>query len=402
MARFEYELRTAHADRAVARDSLRAGAASGRHRARSNAAESEAPTSLDRAPRAATRWSRAPANASTNGSGDRPPICACWYQPRRHGDVSRMRACRGSARRSVGTASSPRCRRSGSTRASRAACSSTWRPRRPTDVDAAAGRRTGKDPARDPQQRDGAPRRGAVRPLLRQRGRDAAVRHPGRRLLRSDRRSRRSSQPTVAACRARARVDRRVRRSRRRRLCRIRAPTRRPGSSSRDGRTRRIRCFMPTARSPSRRSRSARCRPTSTTRGVRAAAHGRRARRVPRAPTALRDERRAAARARSRNSFWCEDLSEPTRWRSTDTRRPCAVRSSNAGHCLFGGIASPERARRVAEQLVGPDMFSGWGIRTLASTESRYNPMSYHNGSVWPHDNGHDRGRASRDMGSTI
>lgn len=85
--------------------------------------------------------------------------------------------------------------------------------------------------------------------------------------------------------------------------------------------------------------------------------------------------------------FWSDELS--TYALALDGRkRPCAVRTSNAGHCLFGGIASPERARRVAQQLVGPDLFSGWGIRTLASTESRYNPMSYHNGSVWPHDNG--------------
>src|SRR5262249_52481996 len=48
----------------------------------------------------------------------------------------------------------------------------------------------------------------------------------------------------------------------------------------------------------------------------------------------------------------------------------------------------PARARRVAETLVGKEMFSGWGIRTVSSVEARYNPMSYHNGSVWPHDNG--------------
>jgi glycogen debranching enzyme len=69
-------------------------------------------------------------------------------------------------------------------------------------------------------------------------------------------------------------------------------------------------------------------------------------------------------------------------------KRQCRVRASNAGHCLFAGIASTERARRTAEQLTGPDMFSGWGIRTVAQGEARYNPMSYHNGSVWPHDNG--------------
>ena len=85
--------------------------------------------------------------------------------------------------------------------------------------------------------------------------------------------------------------------------------------------------------------------------------------------------------------FWCE--AQSTYALALDGhKRPCQVRTSNAGHCLFGGIAAPDRARRVAETLVGPDMFSGWGIRTVAAVESRYNPMSYHNGSVWPHDNG--------------
>ncbi|MGB9363532.1 MAG: hypothetical protein WCA99_18150, partial [Candidatus Sulfotelmatobacter sp.] len=68
-------------------------------------------------------------------------------------------------------------------------------------------------------------------------------------------------------------------------------------------------------------------------------------------------------------------------------KQPCRVRASNAGHCLYTGIASPERARRVAETLLQPESFSGWGVRTLASSEVRYNPLSYHNGSVWPHDN---------------
>ncbi len=68
-------------------------------------------------------------------------------------------------------------------------------------------------------------------------------------------------------------------------------------------------------------------------------------------------------------------------------KRPCRVRSSNAGHVLFTGLARPERAVRVVETLMAPSSFSGWGIRTIATTEARYNPMSYHNGSVWPHDN---------------
>jgi glycogen debranching enzyme len=68
-------------------------------------------------------------------------------------------------------------------------------------------------------------------------------------------------------------------------------------------------------------------------------------------------------------------------------KRPCRVRASNAGHALFAGVALPERAGPVAEVLMGSSSFCGWGIRTIASGEARYNPMSYHNGSVWPHDN---------------
>jgi glycogen debranching enzyme len=68
-------------------------------------------------------------------------------------------------------------------------------------------------------------------------------------------------------------------------------------------------------------------------------------------------------------------------------KKPCRVRASNAGHALFAGIALPERAGPVAETLMGSSSFCGWGIRTVASGEARYNPMSYHNGSVWPHDN---------------
>ncbi|BBE71931.1 amylo-alpha-1,6-glucosidase [Oharaeibacter diazotrophicus] len=68
-------------------------------------------------------------------------------------------------------------------------------------------------------------------------------------------------------------------------------------------------------------------------------------------------------------------------------KRPCRVRSSNAGHALFAGIARPDRAAAVADGLTGTAGHSGWGIRTIAAGEARYNPMSYHNGSVWPHDN---------------
>jgi len=68
-------------------------------------------------------------------------------------------------------------------------------------------------------------------------------------------------------------------------------------------------------------------------------------------------------------------------------KQPCRVVSSNAGHALLTGIATQRHAEAVAERLLEPDCFSGWGIRTLARGESRYNPISYHNGSIWPHDN---------------
>ncbi len=85
-------------------------------------------------------------------------------------------------------------------------------------------------------------------------------------------------------------------------------------------------------------------------------------------------------------AFWCEEIS--TYALALDGgKKPCRVQTSNAGHALFTGIASPERARRVATTLLGRNSFSGWGIRTVASDAARFNPISYHNGSIWPHDN---------------
>jgi len=84
--------------------------------------------------------------------------------------------------------------------------------------------------------------------------------------------------------------------------------------------------------------------------------------------------------------FWCEDLGFYAIALDGD-HAACRVRSSNAGHALWTGIASPDRADQVAAQLLDSSFFSGWGVRTIADSEARYNPMSYHNGSVWPHDN---------------
>jgi glycogen debranching enzyme len=91
-------------------------------------------------------------------------------------------------------------------------------------------------------------------------------------------------------------------------------------------------------------------------------------------------------RQRFEKIFWCDDLGTYALALDGD-KQPCRVRTSNAGHCLFAGIASDERAQRVAAILTHQSLFSGWGIRTVAANEVRYNPMSYHNGSVWPHDN---------------
>ncbi len=93
-----------------------------------------------------------------------------------------------------------------------------------------------------------------------------------------------------------------------------------------------------------------------------------------------------AVRERFEAAFWIEELGTYAIALDGD-KRACRVRSSNAGHVLWCGTAAPDRAARVAAALMADDSFTGWGVRTLSSRERRYNPMSYHNGSVWPHDN---------------
>ena len=91
-------------------------------------------------------------------------------------------------------------------------------------------------------------------------------------------------------------------------------------------------------------------------------------------------------RSRFEEQFWCDELGTYALALDGD-KQQCRVRSSNAGHVLWSGLAGDDRARRVGRTLLAPDSFSGWGVRTIAKGESRYNPMSYHNGSIWPHDN---------------
>jgi glycogen debranching enzyme len=98
-------------------------------------------------------------------------------------------------------------------------------------------------------------------------------------------------------------------------------------------------------------------------------------------------ERRAETlRERFDEAFWCDDIG--TYALALDGRkRQCRVRTSNAAHCLLTGVARPERVRPLSTALMSDTSFAGWGVRTLDANELRYNPMSYHNGSIWPHDN---------------
>ena len=91
-------------------------------------------------------------------------------------------------------------------------------------------------------------------------------------------------------------------------------------------------------------------------------------------------------RTRFEAAFWCERLG--TYAIALDgAKRPCEVAASNAGHALWTGIAAHTSAQRIVGGFMRSEFFSGWGMRTLAATQARYNPMSYHNGSIWPHDN---------------
>jgi glycogen debranching enzyme len=98
-------------------------------------------------------------------------------------------------------------------------------------------------------------------------------------------------------------------------------------------------------------------------------------------------EKAAALQRRFDAAFWNESFGGYAYALDGD-KRQVLVSSSNIGHCLWTGLIPAARAGAVVERLMGEDMFSGWGVRTLSSRHVAYNPYSYHNGSVWPHDNG--------------
>ena len=105
-------------------------------------------------------------------------------------------------------------------------------------------------------------------------------------------------------------------------------------------------------------------------------------------PTARRELRAKAAAlfARFNEAFWDEDLGFYAYALDGDKNKVLTV-ASNAGHCLWSGIVPPERAKRVVDRLMAPDMWTGWGIRTLSADHPAFNPYNYQTGSVWPHDN---------------
>src|SRR5215510_10847929 len=90
--------------------------------------------------------------------------------------------------------------------------------------------------------------------------------------------------------------------------------------------------------------------------------------------------------ARFNEAFWDEELGFYAYALDGDKNKVLTI-ASNAGHCLWSGIVPPERAKRVVERLTAPDMWTGWGIRTLPATHPPFNPYNYQTGSVWPHDN---------------
>ena len=105
----------------------------------------------------------------------------------------------------------------------------------------------------------------------------------------------------------------------------------------------------------------------------------------PERAAALR-EKAAALFQRFNEAFWDDEFGFYAYALDGDKRKVLTV-ASNAGHCLWSGIVPPERARKVVERLMAPDMWSGWGIRTLSAQNPAFNPYNYQTGSVWPHDN---------------
>ena len=178
---------------------------------------------------------------------------------------------------------------------------------------------------------------------------------------------------------------------------------RRRVSPTRGGRTRGTAFDSPTAGSLSHPSRSARFKATCTPPISPEPSFAQEAGDVATAERYL-DKAQRLKESFNRD-FWIEDRAWFAIGLDGD-KRPIDALASNMGHCLWTGIVDDDKAARVAERLLSPQLFSGWGIRTLATSMSAYNPVSYHNGSVWPHDTalcaaGSDELRVHRGVAST-
>ena len=179
-----------------------------------------------------------------------------------------------------------------------------------------------------------------------------------------------------------AALDRRVRRHRRRRLRRVAAA--RPGAAQHGWKSSPDAVFHADGRLAT--GPLALCEVQGYVYGAKLGA-ARIARSLGEMPRAIAlVEAAQALQAKFNTAFWCPDI-ETFALALDGEKQPCRVRTSNPGHCLFTGIAHAERGRQVIAGLGDEQMFSGWGVRTVAESELRFNPMSYHNGSVWPHDN---------------
>ena len=190
----------------------------------------------------------------------------------------------------------------------------------------------------------------------------------------------------LARDRGGARLDRRARRSRS--ATASSSITARPtrASPTRAGRTPTTRSSTPTVAWPKARSRSPRCKATSTAPSSWPPAARERLGRMRARERSSRAEADALAE-RFDASFWCPEIDTYALALDGD-KEPCRVRSSNAGQVLFTGIAKPERAAMVADAAdCGRSSSPAGASARLPNTEARYNPMSYHNGSIWPHDN---------------
>ena len=222
-------------------------------------------------------------------------------------------------------------------------------------------------------------------PYYGSRRRDAAVRRAARRVRALDRRPQARARARVRGAR-RAELDRRVRRPPGQRLHLVQAPQR--GDRAREPVLEGLvgLDLVPrrrAARLPARDVRAAglRVRREGARRAARARdLEGRRARRPAREATPPISSAASTATSGSRTA-------STSRSHSTRTGNQVDALASNNGHLLWSGIVDKSKAKAVARHLLGPRLFSGWGVRTLAEGEGRYNPIGYHVGTVWPFDN---------------